>query len=242
MRSSAKNAPRPVAASRPRDPPSFDRFAGDHRGRVTTRTRVLVVHPRHLARTGVHVGRGDVAIGPDHELDRREVGPAQAFELRHRETLRIDLDAAFRASERDVEQRGLPRHQGREAPELVPRGVRMEPQPALERTTRTVVLDPPPRVHVEGAVVAGNTNRHRHLPTVRRQDLACSVVEAKPLRGDVEMTLDRVEQTFRGDGVAGRVVRHTLESFMRWTCTCRSRSLRPGTSDCSPADTPLRCA
>ena len=135
MRSSAKSAPRPVAASRPSEPPSPTGFPVITAGRIATRPRVLVVHPRHLARTGVDVGGGDVAVRADHHLDRREVGAAEPLELADREGLRVDLHASLGAAERDVEECRLPRHQRREAAELVARCVLVETESSLERTS-----------------------------------------------------------------------------------------------------------
>ena len=213
-REEGPTAGRGIPPERPAEP---DRLPGDHRGRIAPRSRVLVVHPRHLARTGVHVGGGDVAVRADHHLNRREVGTTQPLELAHREGLRVDLHAAFGAAERDVEERRLPRHQCREAPELVARRVLVEAEATLEGTPRAVVLDPPPRIHVERAVVPGDPNRDGHLAPVGRQDLPSAVVQADPL--------GRLVRCDPGPPRTDRRATASSSSSDRWCAPPRERSL-----------------
>ena len=51
-------------------PLTSNHLAGDDAGREAPKLAVLVEEPGHLARAGVHVGRGDVLMRPDDILDR----------------------------------------------------------------------------------------------------------------------------------------------------------------------------
>jgi hypothetical protein len=144
-----------VAASRPSEPPSPEHAP------------VLVDHPPHLARPGVHVGRRDVDRGSDDGSDRSDERSRQPLELGFRELLGIDRHATLASTERDVEQRALPRHQGREALDLVDRDRLMETQTALEWAARVVVLHAVPLERHDRAVVHRYPDLHDRLPLVR---------------------------------------------------------------------------
>src|SRR5213592_1166453 len=96
-----------------------DRLPGHGRGRVAVPARVLVEDPGHDLRVGGDVGRWNVAVRPEHDGNALREAAGEALQLELGELLGIHGDAALRAAERDVHERGLPRHDGREAQHLV---------------------------------------------------------------------------------------------------------------------------
>src|SRR5207237_10722110 len=94
----------------PERPAERDRLAGHGGRRVAVTTRVLVQDPGHHLRVGVHVRRGDVAVGPQHDGDALGEAPGEALELELGELLRVDGDAALGTAERNVHALGLPPH------------------------------------------------------------------------------------------------------------------------------------
>ena len=120
--------PWPVAFSRPSVPPRRDRLAGDdalHGLLVDHADRVHVrVHdPRHRLRVGAHVGRRDVVVGADVRAERVGEAARDALQLGARDRVRVELDAALAAAERQVHERALPRHHRRERLHVVERDV-----------------------------------------------------------------------------------------------------------------------
>src|SRR6185437_10757645 len=85
-------------------------LARDDRGAITLAARVLVEDPRHDLRVCIDVGRGDVAIGPEHDRYPLRESPGEPLEFELGELLGVDGVAPPRAAERNVHQRGLPRH------------------------------------------------------------------------------------------------------------------------------------
>ena len=135
--------PRPVALTRPSEPPRWIGLpvttpvavpAGVH--------RVRVHHPGHDLAVGVHVGRGDVALRADDDADLAGVAARHALELLHRQLLRIAADAALGAAVGQVHRGALDRHPGRQRHHLLERHVGVVAHAALARAARQVVLDP----------------------------------------------------------------------------------------------------
>src|SRR3954462_15771069 len=94
----------------------------------------------HDVGIGPHVGSGDVEVGPDQRLEAVHVAENERLQLLAGERSRVDLDAALAAAERDVGDRRLPGHLGREHLEEVQRDVLVEPDAALVGAARLVVL------------------------------------------------------------------------------------------------------
>jgi hypothetical protein len=122
-----KTPPRAVASSRPSEPP-----------------------------TRPDVGGGDVLLRADLVDDLGRVPPGHAFQLSDGELLRVALDAALGATERNPHQRALPGHPHRERPHLVERDVGVVADTALRRAARDVVGDTVALEDLDVAVV------HRH--------------------------------------------------------------------------------
>ena len=114
-----------------------DRLAGDDRRRVAVELAVLVHHPGHHLGVRVDVGRGDVARRPEHLLDLVDERPRDALRARRRlSCVRVAVDAALRAAERDADDRGLPRHERGERAHLVEVDLRVVADAALVRPAR----------------------------------------------------------------------------------------------------------
>ena len=117
-----------------------ERLAGDDGGGVAVAGREGVHHPRHHLGVGVDVGRGDVAVHAEHVADGVGEPPRHRLELAVAHAGRVDGDAALGATERQVEQRRLPRHQRRQGAHLVEVGGRVVADAALVRAAGAVVL------------------------------------------------------------------------------------------------------
>jgi len=126
----------------PERPADRERLAGDHPEHgVTLVHRVRVEDPRHHRRVGADVGRRNVFLRPDLVDDLARVATRHALELRARQLLRVDDDAALGAAEGDSHQRALPRHRHGERLDLVERDGGVVADAALRRPARDVVRD-----------------------------------------------------------------------------------------------------
>ena len=73
--------------------------------------RVLVDDPRHGLRIRVDIGRGNVLVVADQQVDSPYELPRQALEILYLEVGRIAVDAPLGTAERQIDHRRLPRHQ-----------------------------------------------------------------------------------------------------------------------------------
>mmetsp|Transcript_3025 Transcript_3025/g.8244 ORF Transcript_3025/g.8244 Transcript_3025/m.8244 type:complete len:427 (+) Transcript_3025:791-2071(+) len=120
----------------------IDRLARHHAWVEAFVFRVLVKKPRHLSRSGVHVGRRDVLIRADDFLDGHHQLARELFHLALAHALWVDRDAALGAAKRDVHDGSLPGHEGRQAAHVVDVNLWVEAQPAFERPAAVVMLHP----------------------------------------------------------------------------------------------------
>ena len=102
---------------------------------------VRVHEPGHDLRGRVDVRRGNVALGPDQDLDLSEEAPAQVLELTARQLLGIDDDAALAAAVGNADDCALPGHPHRECLDLVDAHVLVVADAALGWAAAQVVLD-----------------------------------------------------------------------------------------------------
>ena len=84
-----------------------DRLAGDDALDAllvhdADRVHVRVHRPRHGLRVGAHVGRRDVVVGADVAAERVDEATRDALQLGLRDAVRVELDAALAAAERDA--------------------------------------------------------------------------------------------------------------------------------------------
>jgi hypothetical protein len=136
------------------------RLAGQHGRDVSAADLgVLVGHPPHHELVGRDVGSGDVDVGPDRVGDRRDVAAGEPFELGAAQPLDVDRDPALRATEGQVEQRGLEGHPEGQRGDLVDVDPRVEPDAALRRATGAVVADPVAAEDLQPAVVHAHRDR-----------------------------------------------------------------------------------
>jgi hypothetical protein len=158
----------------------------------------------------VHIGRGDVTVGSEDVADRLGEAPREPLLLAEAHHFRIALHAALRASERNVDHRGLPGHQGRKRAHLVEVGVRVVADAALVGTAGGVVLDAVAGEDLEVAVVHANRHLHGQLPVGRAEDRAHLVLEADVVGGAVEEVVDRFERVQLGSACGAGLPRLRL--------------------------------
>jgi hypothetical protein len=186
----------------------LDGLAGDDARLVAVDARVRVEEVRHRRRVRPHVGRGDVGARTDRGTDRLDVAPGDELALARAQRARIDRDPALRAAERQVDERGLPRHQLGEAPHVVEVDRRVEAEPTLERPTDVRVLDPEAGEHPHPAVIADDGDLDGEFAVGGAQAAGELVADPEPC----ERRLRRVgcacgHQDLRGIGDPHSVVR-----------------------------------
>src|SRR5207244_13371800 len=116
--------------------------------------------------------------------------PGPALELELGELLRVDGDAALRATERDVHERGLPRHDRSKAEHLVVIGVGVIADPPLAGAARAVVLDAVAGEHFDAAVVHPHRDLDLHFAKRRPENAAHVASGADGIGGAIELARD----------------------------------------------------
>ena len=179
--------PDDVAPAWARVPPTATRLAGDRAREVVALGHRQRVHqPGHHATVGVDVRGGHVAVGSEQGADLERVPAGQPLELVEGERRRVAPNAALGPSEGQVEDRGLERHRAGERLHLVDVDVGVEADAALAGTAGRVVVDPPPREHLDRAVVHADGHRDLEHPFGRAQEPMYVGVEPGELRSIVE--------------------------------------------------------
>ena len=146
--------PRPVASSRPTDPPSVTGLP------VTTPSSwwptimlIGVEHPGHDLRIGAGVGGGDVVHRADDRHDLAGIAAGEAFLFAHRQFSRIADDAAFRAAVGQIDQGVLPGLEHGQRHDFVHVDGGVIANAALERAAGVVVLGAIAGEDLDAAVV-----------------------------------------------------------------------------------------
>ena len=121
---------------------------------------------------------------PSSSVANRRVRASSSFALIAR---RIAGHAALRAAERHIDQGAFPGHPHRQRADVVEVRRRMEPQAALGRTARHVVLDAIAREDLDGAVVALDREADRVLALGRRAARRAARVEGDVIGCRVEL-------------------------------------------------------
>ena len=171
--------------------PELDRLSRHARRRVAVALAVGVHHPRHGLRIRVHVGSRDVAVHAEDVADHLRVAAGQLLQLGLAHHVRLALDPALRAAEREVGDRRLPRHQRRKSAHLVDVGRGVVADAALVRTASTVVLDAVAVEDHEVAVVHADGDLDLHLPVGAAQHIAHLLFQVDPFRRLLEEVRDR---------------------------------------------------
>jgi len=138
--------------------------------------------------------------GAEDRADGAGVGVGQALDLDAVERAGIDLDPALGSTERHVDHRGLPGHQRRQRSDLVDVGARVEPDAALVRAARRVVLDPVADEGRDRPVGASDRHLDAHLGGGHVQARQEVIGDADRASGPLEVV---------GHGVEGRHPRRT---------------------------------
>ena len=179
------------AAERPADAHGL---AGDEAGLLLAVDDFeLVHHPDHVLRAGHHVGRRHV-LQVAHVL-RHLARPAAADRLllAHAQVVRVADDAALAAAEGDVHHGAFPRHPRRQGPHRIERLVGVEPDAALVRAPRVVVLHAEPAEHLHLPVVHADRDGELELADGPPQELAGALVEVEDVGDFVELGLGHLE-------------------------------------------------
>jgi len=166
-------------------------------------TRVLVQDPGHHLRVGVDVGGRDVAVGAEHDRDALGEAAREALQLELGKLLRVHRHAALGAPEWDVHERGLPRHDGREAEHFVVVRLGVVPDATLAWSACAVVLDAVAGEHLDTAIV--HPHRHFHLDFAERvhQDVPHVLLEVDQVGGALELARDDGLPRHRARRLAG---------------------------------------
>src|SRR5581483_8859141 len=127
---------------------------GDDAGRGAALDHaVRVVDPAHHLAGGVHVGRGDVALGAEDVDHLHRVAPRDALQLADAQPRGVDDDAALAAAVGEAGDGALPVHPRREGDDLVEGHVLVIADAALGGAQRVAVLAAVAREDLDLAVV-----------------------------------------------------------------------------------------
>ena len=176
-----------------------DRLAGDDAldallVRSADHVRVRVHHPRHRLAVRADVGRGDVVLGSDVLTERVGEATRDLLELVLRDPVRVELDAALAAAERDAHQRALPRHHRSERLDVVERDRRVVTHTALERSEQVVVLDAVALEELHLTVVHADREVDDELVLRLAQDRPNVIGQIDRAGCAVEIVLDDLEE------------------------------------------------
>ena len=216
-----------------------ERLAGHHGKR-----RVAVVHgvrvhdPGHRLRVRVHIGRRDVAVGADQELDLGRVAAGKRLELLRAHRLRIAHHATLRAAVGDPNDRALPGHPHRERFDLVERYRGVIADAAFARSARGVVLHAVAGEDLHHAVRHPHREVDRELALGRAEDPSHVWIEMELVRRDAELfkrDLPRIALGVVDD--RRRCLHEFLRGLMGSPSVSRSRANR-----CSSFQERTRCS
>ncbi len=137
----------------------LDRLAGDDRRDGVAHVHgVRVHHPGHHPLVRVDVGRRHVGVWAERVDDAGGVSTRETLELAGAHLERVADHTTLRTAERQVHDRALPSHPGRERLHLFERHVEIEPDAALRWSARRVVEHPVADEHLDLPVVHHHRN------------------------------------------------------------------------------------
>ena len=140
-----------------------DRLAGDDAGRRAADVdRVGVHHPSHRLLVGAEVRGHHVGLRPDEGNHLLRVAACDALQFSRRKLRGVAGDPALGAAVGQSGKGALPTHPHRERGDFTERDLRVEPQAALGRPERQVMLHPVAVEHARAAVVHVDRNRDGH--------------------------------------------------------------------------------
>ena len=145
-----------------------------------------VHYPGHRLLVGVHVGGGDVLLGPDEIEQLGGVAAGHALQLALRHFVRIADDAALGAAERNVHHRALPRHPARQRADFVEVHVGPVAQSALGRAARNGVLHAVSGEDFEVPVVHLHRDMNNNFAARTTQNLPQSFIKIQLMGGEVK--------------------------------------------------------
>jgi hypothetical protein len=190
-------------------------LAGDEAGVVAAVDLLeLVQHPEHVLAGGHHVGRRDV--GDRAHVLRELAHPAAAdlLLLALAEVVGVADHAALPPAERNVHDRALPGHPGRESLDLVEVRVLMVADATLGRTTCRAVLDPIAFEHLQASVIHPDRQVYDQRSLNLPQDVAGLGVEGESVGRDVELALGDAVWAFLCHGEFAGDERHVTQLLL----------------------------
>src|SRR5688500_789236 len=120
---------------------------------------VRIHHPTHNLLVRPHVGRRHISVRSDKIDEFLHVAAGEMFELRFRQLLWIDNDAALGAAIRQADERALPTHPHRERGDFANGDVLMKTNTALRRTGGKIMLDAIPFEDSDAAITPADGQR-----------------------------------------------------------------------------------
>src|SRR5690606_18650870 len=158
----------------------LDRLARHDAGdRVALVHAVRVHDPGHDLRVGPEVRRRDVHGRADDDGNFGSVATGEALQFAHAELVRVDDNAALRASIRQVHHGTLPGHPHRQRAYFVEADVWAVADAALHRAAGFVVLDAEAREHPRRAVIHAHREVRGQLPLGVGEDLDHALWQAE---------------------------------------------------------------
>src|SRR5579875_744005 len=138
---------------------------------------VSVHDPGHGLFVGIDIGGGDVSLWTDEFSDFGGVAAGDAFELAFAEQLRLTNDAAFAATEGDIDHGTLPGHPGGEGTYFIEGNVGRETNAAFSGAAGDGVLHAIASEHFDAAVIERDRNIYGEFHGGQPQHLADAIIE-----------------------------------------------------------------
>ena len=189
-------------------------FSGHDRRAVAVLLAVLVHDPGHDLGVGIHIRRGDVAIGPEGHVDFLGEATRQGLKFRAGHFGRVAGDASLGAAKGYSDEGGLPGHQGRQRADFVQVDLVMKSEAALVGPAYRVVLYTIAVEEFEMPVVHADRDLHDQLAIGRPQEHLDFVLEIEVVEGDVELLVGDSVEVYVIDRL-GFVGRRSLPGSLR---------------------------
>ena len=193
----------------------LDRLAGDAGRREAVVLAVLVHDPGHHVGRCAHVGRRDVDVGAKQVVDGVDELPRHPLQFAERAVGRRDRHAPLCAAEGDIDDRGLPGHQGRQRPHVIEVYLGVVAQPPFERPSGVVVLHAVADECRDFPRIPLDRQLHPNLPLRRQQEPPHALRQVELGRRPVEID-PRGFVGMHGRGTPAGAVRGRDHSSRMW--------------------------
>lgn len=167
----------------------LERLAGDDAGLPAIELGVFIDDPAHDLGVGAHVGRGHIDVGADHVVDLFDKLASERLQFALGDGGGVDVDAAFGAAVGEIDDGGLPGHEGGEGVDFIGLDRGMVAEAALHGSAGVVVLDAEAGVGFLRAVLFPEREFDLDLAVGRDQLAASAVVELEQVGGAMEVVV-----------------------------------------------------